>query len=602
MSEEQICEECENETSECDCCTECLKSSCECCNDCGNPPDSCEGYCWRCDSHKNEWGLCQNCDYCEECGETKEYCGGCREEFGTSHRPPWEDRGIKIDATTNKTKWELIWPEIDQSVDPLQSAADFYILESISAGVAAPIPGVNVKPVILTQEKDDNFFEVFNVTDETEKQLLIEARNSAIRERREKEEEFNLACIKGQAQLILEDLVEYLDPVFVGYSHMAVSGELRHHVAMKSNILSPERASAWCGWRKIYDKVGNQALLDAAELFYEFTGGGYGGPPWANCAEVLYQRLEGKLGPDGPSGKINKRMFIDRIWTLEHNGGCFLNKINWSIKNKKGRDISWMRSLLDCHASDPPDYKTLLKMASEEVFNLFFEYLESSNKLQERYEVEKTVIEFVKWAEPKKVCLSCYSDVTIGHRANCSYVTSSEFNKDDHPEMWVQSFWDEDDFNEASFAWSYNKTETDKANGNLLYDENGNVTLPPDKKLKAKLEMFVTDSNRGQQFYTSERELTFLELMTSNKEKWHIKRFGKNLPTPLGEVYDYSYTVTISFKSATSSKEYSLLSVHHYSYGEKASIETAKPIVLNELALNKFKDKWSISNLEGEKV
>jgi hypothetical protein len=62
-----------------------------------------------------------------------------------------------------------------------------------------------------------------------------------------------------------------------------------------------------------------------AELFHEFDeDSGYGGSAWATAAEVLALKKRGELGP---TDFQNKKIFLDRAFSLEHNGGCLFDKL-----------------------------------------------------------------------------------------------------------------------------------------------------------------------------------------------------------------------------------------------------------------------------------
>jgi hypothetical protein len=82
------------------------------------------------------------------------------------------------------------------------------------------------------------------------------------------------------------------------------------------------RTGSWLEWidyRK-KTKVGKslasiQGLVDVFDMPWS---SGYGGDSWRTCAEVLRDFYAGILSP---------RLFIDRCWTLEHNGGNVFNKV-----------------------------------------------------------------------------------------------------------------------------------------------------------------------------------------------------------------------------------------------------------------------------------
>lgn len=269
-------------------------------------------------------------------------CRNEEDEYGrpTSMRqtPPWVERGIKVDATAEFTPWAEVWGYDPHEVNIVRASADFYLLEAMTAGLVGTTDGNG--NIVLDGVQNHPAY-------------LI---------------------IRNDAEAMLNDLVARIAPVLVSYTHMACGGELRHHSAIGSRVLSANRATAWAGWKRVFEAVGNDALVDAATLFEEFGGGSFGGKPWADACRILHAHL---------TGKINARMFLDRIFNHQHNGGVFLNKVQWegdlaknsfSVKEQLlAMPISDMQSVvLPAHGVEPePDYTTLLAYASPEVQRLF---------------------------------------------------------------------------------------------------------------------------------------------------------------------------------------------------------------------------------------
>ena len=79
------------------------------------------------------------------------------------------------------------------------------------------------------------------------------------------------------------------------------------------------RAFHWEQWWQEYQRRKNTSLIRrAADVFlYENWEGGYGGDSWGTAAKVVADYLDGKM---------SKRTFVDRCWTMHHNGGCIFNK------------------------------------------------------------------------------------------------------------------------------------------------------------------------------------------------------------------------------------------------------------------------------------
>lgn len=365
--------------------------------------------------------------------DDEEICGKCEwpldacecTEFGYSTLPPWFARGIKMHPQKDKTDWTSVWPEIDNNnLDPVRSAAEFYLLEGMASASLHPITGLSLTPIKAKGENaDQEFFYQYGIK-KNQQAAFVKARDEHIREQREADPVYELQWIMGEADRELDTLVDYLDTSLVAYSHMAISGELRHHAAFK---VGGTRDAAWCAWRPMYDAIGNDILQDAAKLFYEFEGSGYGGPPWANCAETLWARLEGRLGPDGPEGRINKRMFIDRFWTLEHNGGCFLNKIHWN--SGCGQSYGYIQTLLNAHGANPTDVETLLDVSSKKVLTLYSRYVTSMNAIRAARGMEPIVDIVADALRTVMVCDGCSSNPEHGHYQHCGIMNNKEHYK-----------------------------------------------------------------------------------------------------------------------------------------------------------------------------
>lgn len=78
------------------------------------------------------------------------------------------------------------------------------------------------------------------------------------------------------------------------------------------------RTTAWSEWRRHRERMGTALLDDAVKLFDNGTwNSGFGGENWGLVARILRDFYSGKLKP---------RIFIDRCWTMEHNGGCVFDK------------------------------------------------------------------------------------------------------------------------------------------------------------------------------------------------------------------------------------------------------------------------------------
>ena len=269
-----------------------------------------------------------------------------------------------------KRLWAKVWPKVEPDrIDPAQAAADYYLLFGLVHNSF-----VEFEPLVLpTKEKFEEAGKILGKSAED-----ITKRHAEIFEVAEKDPRTELTKLSKKANGLYHDLVEDLDGCFREYVHLACGGELRHHSAMGPSLGKGFRRGAWVRWFYIYQDNGPEALLKMADLFEEFGGGSYGGPPWANAARILYQREVGELGPDDFT---NKQLFVDRCFTLEHNGGCFLNKLSW-INKREDRDAPYsyhfgdMKSyVLEAHASNPVNIDMLYGYASKEIQDLVKEYL-----------------------------------------------------------------------------------------------------------------------------------------------------------------------------------------------------------------------------------
>lgn len=386
---------------------------------------------------------CADDNVCHNCGEYSYDCCCDNDGQGHSKQAPWELRGITVTNLTNDKNWGSAWKYLGkhhEKFDPCQQAADFYLLEALSANVPCIEDTGHIAKIPYVQKSDlKGLFADLDI----DSRLVTKAFDSG-KANVAKDIEYRIGLLMGEAERELVKVVDHADKVLVDYFHMACAGEARHHKAIGNRVLcgSGNRSGAWVGWKSIYKAIGNQALMDLYELFLEFTDGAYGGQPWADAAEVLYERLEGTLGPDEFT---NKKMFVDRAWTLEHNGGCFLNKIQWGVVNEKGWHLDYLKDhILDAHAANPTNYKKLLKVASKKVVKLYNRYYVLQNKYRKLNGMELTT----NWATAptivKSVCKRCGSNPELGHLMACAGVKKDYTYKVD-----------EDDHNPIPTPWSY---------------------------------------------------------------------------------------------------------------------------------------------------
>ncbi len=113
------------------------------------------------------------------------------------------------------------------------------------------------------------------------------------------------------------------------------------------------RSGAWKTWLVLVAKEGSEMLLEAADAFDDYAWNkSYGGPNWAIAARVAYEYHK---------NVISKRVFIDRCWTLQHNGGCIFNKFYGGMGG--------LKAVLETQATEP--YTALVPSASKYVKELW---------------------------------------------------------------------------------------------------------------------------------------------------------------------------------------------------------------------------------------
>jgi hypothetical protein len=153
------------------------------------------------------------------------------------------------------------------------------------------------------------------------------------------------------------DFVTQWLPVFTNYTDMVLGGELRHGkglleqfsncesesgplVELIMHCLDARRGKAWYEWKAFRREHGVSALVWAADCFRCFPRSSMGGKRWATIADQL-QYLE--------AGFTTPVLFMDTCWGLEHNGGCYFNKMpSW---NRSG-----LREVLDANLREDMDY------------------------------------------------------------------------------------------------------------------------------------------------------------------------------------------------------------------------------------------------------
>lgn len=349
------CDICGDNADDCYCCHDCINMHCTCCSACGSSYGCDE--CYNC-GHQN----CE-CECCPECENSPCVCSSIHSlNWGGSDLVP-------VVFFTDNNVWKNEWPVLAEKANtshPVTLAANFYLLEAMIAGVGLD----STLPKTISY---DEFAELFSAYSSTVnlKRLHAERDNKPVSV---------LHRIRFDAELAMKGLVnDWYEPIFE-YMMMAIGGELRHHHAVQNTTpLNAGRRSCWAIYKRIVDHLGvNEAMAQAYDVFLDFTSDGYGGALWADGAKVVSQANQGILGPNE---FMNRKMFLDRVWTLEHNGGCFLNKIEWN--NAHGWYL--MKVVLNAHGSHPfPHFGTLFEYASPKIAEIGKLYVAAVNVVREQ--------------------------------------------------------------------------------------------------------------------------------------------------------------------------------------------------------------------------
>lgn len=213
--------------------------------------------------------------------------------------------------------------------------------------------------------------------------------------------------IKQLLQPIYETIVEEWDQNLMEYSIGACGGEARHMPgatislhnknsevvkltedfdAKESEVTYIEglsRYACWIVWAALYESHGVKPFEYLSEIFDQTTSSSYGGKKWGLASETLVARMKGELGLDDFN---NKEIFIDRVLSLQHNTGSFLNKVDWP-----GGTGSKLQSILDAQASQPTKVGVLLEAlkSDKEIYELLTEYFNILSTPIEIVEEEK---------------------------------------------------------------------------------------------------------------------------------------------------------------------------------------------------------------------
>ena len=268
---------------------------------------------------------------------------------------PFEPNAEYIDYFPNLSKVS--------DIDPIMAAADFYLLFGLVSQSIVNFPKVK------HQHQKDVVNAAIKLGLSLEELML---RNEAYRETQINSPTKRLNDIAEDAGKEFDNLLTNIDSVFMDYVNAACGGELRHHQAtlcLGPSSGTDSRYRAWRNWGFIFNSEGPECLTEMQAIFLDFNSGSYGGPPWAAAAKLLYERIHLQLAS---SYRENQIVFVDRVFNLQHNTGCFLNKLEWTNKRqgREGAEENFRNmadTVLVAHSSNPPDLTMLYERASLDV-------------------------------------------------------------------------------------------------------------------------------------------------------------------------------------------------------------------------------------------
>ena len=210
--------------------------------------------------------------------------------------------------------------------------------------------------------------------------LLEEMKASLINELIEDKAKAKMA--DDAVRTMLPPLVSNLAEQMSRYLEMAIGGELRHCKAValgggisasnvkkvpsseireltkeifggkKGKLRTGSRSIAWVRWKGLSEKLGVKAAEYASWMFWNSVwNGGYGGPKWGKCADVLLLYMKGEL---------SENLFVDSAFGLEHNNNNVYDKV-FSIDS--------LKSVLDANLNEQPTL--LMQVARPQVRDVY---------------------------------------------------------------------------------------------------------------------------------------------------------------------------------------------------------------------------------------
>lgn len=232
------------------------------------------------------------------------------------------------------------------TIDLAHTAADFYLLDGMA------VQGIN-KPegrkLHMPRFDTDILFEMLEhgfkvVNDDT------------------------LDAISTKAYIAQRRITNKVAPVIRNYCHYAIAGELSYSKAMWE--VGCYHNDAQCSWFQMCQIAGADKCCEWAEdIYFEKHNDGssvwshaFGGAKWGMGTKILHLFETGEV----EGMPFGNREFLDRVLSLQHNTGSFLNKVSWS------GGLHNMGYVLNAH--NESDWATLANYASIPVAAVFKKY------------------------------------------------------------------------------------------------------------------------------------------------------------------------------------------------------------------------------------
>lgn len=317
-----LCHLCEKVSDCCDClhCSSCEDATESVCDHC----DRCEECCCCSFCHCGDivgCGECEQCSDCCSCYADRCSCSDCRAARGNGTQAPWIVRNDPLPTSAPVDVYRTLKTEAETlQLDPVQAMADFYLCDYVSTVLARFDSGYS---------------------------------NNGAR---------NLQDLFRASKLAQKLIVQKCDSLFQDYVFAAIGGEVRHHGSVRGSVPAG-RESMWDYWHAMGETIGRDVLTDdCIGIFGDvYWASGYGGKSWETISKTLAMRLDRRL---------DARSFVDRVFSLQHNGGSLLNKLAWPMLTDRNFSVEHMITIGNAHADATIGFATLLESCSETVLTL----------------------------------------------------------------------------------------------------------------------------------------------------------------------------------------------------------------------------------------